>query len=96
MHLTAQTMHHRDAARRWVTQAWVYITIKSRKRGKRIKKAICREIIKTKTRAARGRKETRQSESNRERKGKGGREGKIAFDRARERREREREEQLFR
>lgn len=99
MHLTAQTMHHRDAARRWVTQAWVYITIKSRKRGKRIKKAICREIIKTKTRAARGRKETRQSESNRERKreeGEGGRESKIAFDRTRERRERERGEQVFR
>lgn len=75
MHLTAQTMRHRRArgtpilraARRWVTQAWVYITIKSPKKGggKRIKKAICREIIKTKTRATYTRANARAEEKGR-------------------------------
>lgn len=59
MHLTAQTMRRRRAwrgyiraARRWVTGVGVhYNQIPEKRGGKRIKKAICREIIKTKTRA---------------------------------------------
>jgi hypothetical protein len=45
----------------------VYITIKSRKKGeKRIKKAICREIIKTKTREPRAEEKgyDRETEGN--------------------------------